>query len=83
MMDRVALIEASLKVFTCGLLSFIPGFGIVPAILALLDWRRIRSQAGGQWNPASGYLLAGVIISVFSLLSFLVLALSFLVHFLI
>ncbi|HTI98605.1 MAG TPA: hypothetical protein VL527_06845 [Dongiaceae bacterium] len=56
--SRAGLLQASLRCFTLGLFGLIPVFGLPAALLALWQYRRVcRRQE--EWNPASGYLLAG------------------------
>ncbi|HWV98296.1 MAG TPA: hypothetical protein VNZ64_01265 [Candidatus Acidoferrum sp.] len=68
-MDRISAIEKSLTVFVCGLIGFLPVVGLLPAVHALVCSVRVRSQYGGQWNPASAYLRAGTALATFGVLS--------------
>jgi hypothetical protein len=58
-MDRVRVINLSLRCFTLGWLALIPFLGMLPAFLAMACFNRTRREAGDEWNPARGYLLWG------------------------
>lgn len=57
--QRIQLIERSLRLFTCGLLSLIPVIGLAPALIAVTTHFKIWSEDAGEWNPARPYLIAG------------------------
>lgn len=59
LMDKIELIERSLRVFAFGLPGIIPIFGTPLAIVALMNNIRIKRHAGPQWNPAQRYLVWG------------------------
>ena len=59
-MDKVRVIEGSLRCFVAGCLSLVPLLGIFPAMVAIYSFHAVRRQAGAEWNPARGYLLWGV-----------------------
>jgi len=67
-MDRITAIKESLATFVCGVLSFFPIVGIIPAIYALANWRHVRAHYRGEWNPADYYLRWGMILALISLL---------------
>ena len=79
-MDRALAIRRSLSAFVCGIFSFFPVLGAVPAVCAIAQWWSVRSRYKDQWNPASAYLRAGLALAVLGLLSamllFVVLALA-------
>jgi hypothetical protein len=73
--DTIKTIEASLRVFTCGLLALVPLLGLVPAGFALASgWKLQRRHQ--DINPAGYYVrwgctlaLIGIAVSfVFALL---------------
>ncbi|MEY2429529.1 MAG: hypothetical protein QOJ40_2414 [Verrucomicrobiota bacterium] len=66
--DRIALIRKSLVIFISGVLSFLPIIGLIPAIYAIVNWRRVTVRYGNEWNPASAYLSWGARLAAFSLL---------------
>ena len=68
-MDRITAIRRSLAVFVCGIMSFVPVLGVVPAVCAIGQWWVVRSRYKNQWNPASSYLRAGVILGLVGVLS--------------
>ena len=75
-MDRIAAIRESLYAFACGLVGLLPVIGIVPAILALASWLRVRAKYGTEWNPASSYLNWGMRAALLGLLGSLLLFVS-------
>jgi hypothetical protein len=58
-MDRIQLINRSLRCFTLGCLSLIPLAGIPLALITNSEFRRITKNQGDQWNPAGSYLVLG------------------------
>ena len=56
-MNRVDLIERSLRAFWLSLPGLVPVFGLPFAILAMRELLRCRAAAS-EWNPARRYLLA-------------------------
>lgn len=65
---RIIVIKESLTAFGCGLVGFIPIIGLIPALCALLCWRRVYFRYRHEWNPASAYLDAGTCLAVVGLL---------------
>jgi hypothetical protein len=57
-----------------GLAGLLPVVGLPFAVVAIFDFKRVRSGGGAAWNPASGYLKAGLALGVLGLLSTAVLA---------
>jgi hypothetical protein len=66
---RIEVIQKSLRVFACGLPGVVPILGFVPAAYALASWLAVHNRHRTQWNPASVYLTAGLVLAVFGLLS--------------
>jgi hypothetical protein len=62
-MDKVSIIKGSLQCFVLGWLALLPVIGVVPAGFALAAFRRVRSEAGAEWNPAGGYLIGGCLLA--------------------
>ena len=58
-MNKVRVIEGSLRCFVAGCLSMIPLLGIFPAVVAIYSFHTVRREAGQSWNPARGYLQCG------------------------
>jgi len=57
--DRIRLIERSLRCFVFALLSLLPLIGLGLALLAIrLHWQTWAVN-DGVWNPARSYLLGG------------------------
>ena len=67
-MDRITAIKESLAVFVCGVLSFFPVVGLLPAIYALANWYHVRLHCGDEWNPADYYLKWGALLALLNLI---------------
>lgn len=59
-MDKVEMIQLSLRCFTLGLIGLLPVLGIPFAVIAVSNYFRVRRLVGGQWNPAQTYLAWGL-----------------------
>jgi hypothetical protein len=71
--DRITAIRRSLTTFVCGISSFLPVLGVIPAVCAIGQWWLVHSRFGDQWNPASAYLRVGFVLALLGLLSSMVL----------
>jgi len=60
-MDRIEVIERSLRCFTYGLIGLLPGLGAPFAAIAIVNHFRVSGRCGGQWNPARRYLAWGLV----------------------
>ena len=58
--DKVQVIERSLRCFTLGLLGIFPVLGIPFAIAALANHFHVQRLVGPHWNPAQTYLTWGL-----------------------
>jgi hypothetical protein len=67
-MDRANAIRISLRAFAWGILGFLPVIGLLPGFYAISCWNRVRIEFGNDWNPASPYLVAGVILSTLGII---------------
>ena len=67
-MDKVRVIERSLRCCTAGWLALIPLVGLVPAIVAIRLRYQVRAEVGGEWNPAEAYLKWGWVLGWLGLL---------------
>ena len=65
--DRIQLIHRSLNIFYCGLGALIPIIGFILAIAAIVRAVRLHARFGREWNPAAGYVTAGVTLALLSL----------------
>jgi hypothetical protein len=63
-MDCLRLIERSLWCYRAGWLSLVPILGVIPAVVAIHLYCRVRVEVGKGWNPGGGYLLAGLLLSL-------------------
>jgi hypothetical protein len=59
-MERITLIERSLKCFVLGLLALLPVVGVPFACAALFAASGTLGKASGEWNPARRYVLVGL-----------------------
>jgi hypothetical protein len=41
----------------------IPVLGVIPAVVAVVLFHKVRNEAGRAWNPARGYLLCGCVLA--------------------
>ena len=62
-MDRIEIIERSLRCFGFGIASLIPVFGIPMAVLAIAQYRTVVLGRRQEWNPADRYLMAGFLLA--------------------
>jgi hypothetical protein len=58
-MDKIELIQLSLRAFCFGLPGIVPFLGTPFAIVALVQNTRIKRRGGALWNPAQRYLFWG------------------------
>jgi hypothetical protein len=68
-MDRITAIRKSLSGFVCGILGVFPVIGIIPALCAVSYWSSVRRHYQNQWNPAKPYLVGGLLLALFGILS--------------
>ena len=76
-LDKVEVIERSLRCFTMGLLALFPLLGIPFAIVAISNFFRVKGIAGTHWNPAQTYCTWGLATALCGL--FLTVILTFVV----
>jgi hypothetical protein len=67
-MNLATAIKISLRAFAWGILGFLPVIGLLPGCYVLSCWIRVQSEFGKEWNPASPYLIAGVVLSVLGII---------------
>jgi len=60
-MDKIELIQRSLRAFGFGLPGIVPFLGTPFAIIALVQNSRIKRRGRGLWNPAQRYLWWGAV----------------------
>ena len=58
--DKVEVIQGSLRCFTMGLIGLLPVLGVPFAIIAMSNFLRVKRIVGIQWNPARTYLTWGL-----------------------
>lgn len=66
-MDKVRVIERSLRCCAFGWLALIPIFGIPTGVLAILVYKQVRREVGQEWNPARKYLVVGCALAIVGL----------------
>ena len=76
-MDKIEVIQRSLRCFTLGLIGIVPLLGVPFALFALDNFRQVRRGLGTQWNPAQTYLRWGLATAISGL--FLTVILTFVV----
>jgi hypothetical protein len=75
-MDRITIIQKSMVVFVCGIIGVLPVIGLLPAILAVIGWVRVRKNINAEWNPASLYLRLGALLASIGLVGTVVIGLA-------
>jgi hypothetical protein len=75
-LDKVHVIERSLRCFACGVIGILPGIGVPFAVAALGDCLRVSFRKGAQSNPAEHYLRWGALGATTGLLLTVVLAMA-------
>jgi hypothetical protein len=79
-MDKVRVINWSLRCFRLGWFGLVPILGIVPAAAAIVCHGRARTEAGAEWNPAAKFLFWGAVLAWIGLaLSALVVGLTMMI----
>jgi hypothetical protein len=63
-MDRLRIIERTLWCYRAGWMSLIPILGLVPAVVSLHLFWRVRADLDGEWNPAGAYLGWGLVLGL-------------------
>jgi hypothetical protein len=59
-MPKSEILRRSMRCFSLGWWSLIPLLGIVPAIVAFMEFRAVGAGARSRWNAAHVRLLVGV-----------------------
>jgi hypothetical protein len=62
-MDRVEVIERTLRCYQAGWWSLVPVVGLGPAIVAFYYFARVRAATRNDWNPASTQLRVGLMLA--------------------
>ncbi len=63
-MDKVRVIESSLRCFVWSWFSLIPILGLMPSCMAVSEYLQAKRLSEGQWNPARKYLQAGLWLAI-------------------
>ena len=75
--ERIAAIKLSLQAWVLGIIGFLPIIGLMPGILALCYYFRVRTRYSGEWNPAAAYLAAGGVLAAIGLIGSLIVVVTF------
>lgn len=67
-MEKIRLIEGSLKTLEMGWYALIPFIGVFFAVISVVVFARTITFAEGQWNPAKAHLFGGMALALLSLL---------------
>ena len=67
-MDKVLVINQSLRCYRWSWFSLIPLLGIIPALIAIGFFRKAGAETGDGWNPARRYAVCGLLIAIIGLL---------------
>ena len=66
-MNKIQIIQLSLRAFRLGLVSLLPLIGLPFGALALHSAHRCRTIQAAEWNPAARYLNWGIGLACFGL----------------
>jgi hypothetical protein len=67
-MDKVRVIEGSLRCFSRSLFGLIPVLGLPFAVSSVFNARKLRRASQYQWNPAGRYLTWGTVLGCLGIL---------------
>jgi hypothetical protein len=73
-MPKSEMLRRSMRCFVLGWWSLIPIIGVVPAVVALVDFRVVVAGMGQRWNAARTRLLLGAWLAGIGLLLSLILS---------
>jgi hypothetical protein len=62
-MDKVRVIKRSLRCYNAAWFALVPVLGILPAVVAIAQYHKVRIEVGEAWNPAASYLRWGCVIA--------------------
>jgi len=66
-MNRIEMINRSLRCFVFGLLGLVPLLGIPASAVSFVQYWQVAQQADGDWNPAESYLAWGLVLAIMGL----------------
>lgn len=66
--NRIELINRSLRCFVLGLVGLVPLLGIPTSAMALVQYWQVTRRSDGSWNPAERYLNWGLFLGLAGLL---------------
>jgi len=72
--DKTVMINSSMRCFTYGLISLLPGIGLPFAILSLWNGVRARSREKKYWNAAKPYRIWGDVFVMLAIIFWLLVA---------
>lgn len=62
-MNKVRVIEWSIRCQNLGSFGMVPVLGVIPAIFAIVYYHAISSEAVGRWNPAESSARRGFVLA--------------------
>jgi hypothetical protein len=62
-MNKVRLIERSILCKNLGSFGVVPVIGVIPAIMAIVIYHTVSSEAGAEWNPAESAARRGLVLA--------------------
>jgi len=73
-LNKIEMIERSMRCFVLGLIGLLPVIGIPMAVMSMFHYQRVKQGQGAMWNPAQRYLFWGGLCARVGLLPALILA---------
>lgn len=67
-MDKVRVINGSLRCFMLGWVSLIPLLGLPAGFIAVLEYQAVKRLSQREWNAAQNYLRAGLVLAILGIL---------------
>lgn len=63
-MNRIEIINRSLRCFVFGLLGLVPVLGIPASAVSFVQYWQVARRLDGNWNPAETYLAWGLALAI-------------------
>jgi hypothetical protein len=67
-MDKIRVINSSLRCFVLGWVSLIPLLGLPAGFIAVLEYRAVNRLSQREWNAAENFLRAGLVLAITGIL---------------
>jgi hypothetical protein len=62
-MNKVRVIERSIRCQALGWVGVLPVLGVIPAVIAIVLYHKASSEAGDHWNPSEQCARSGFVLS--------------------